>query len=86
MAKLSEPLEVMMNNDSSFEELLNEKDVARRLGISLGTVRRWRLLGTGPKFRKISAAAVRYRPEDLRSYLDARPTGGGTTPRGERNE
>jgi predicted DNA-binding transcriptional regulator AlpA len=57
--------------------LLNEHDVARITGLSVATVRRWRLFGQGPRFIKISGSAVRYSPEDLKAYLDTRPTGGG---------
>jgi predicted DNA-binding transcriptional regulator AlpA len=66
-------------NDS--EPLLNEREVARRLGVSVATTRRWRMEGQGPRYVKVSKSAVRYRPEDLRAYLDARPTGGATAQR-----
>ena len=56
--------------------LLNEFDVARVTGLSLASVRRWRLFKQGPKYMKIGSA-VRYRPEDVRLWLEARPTGGG---------
>lgn len=61
----------------TLEELLNEHDVARIVGLSVATVRRWRLLRQGPRFIKVSGSAVRYRPEDVSAYLVARPTGGG---------
>ena len=60
---------------NTLEELLNEHDVARITGLSLASVRRWRLLRQGPKYIKIGAA-VRYKPEDLTSWLESRPTGG----------
>ncbi len=56
--------------------LLNEHDVARVCGMSLASVRRWRLIGEGPKYIKIGAA-VRYQPEDLTQWIESRPTGGG---------
>jgi predicted DNA-binding transcriptional regulator AlpA len=62
----------------TIESLLNEHDVARITGLSVASVRRWRLLKTGPRATKIGAA-VRYRPEDLRMWLDSRPTIGGQT-------
>ena len=58
------------------EALLTDKDVARRLAISVASVRRWRLLGQGPRHIKLGAAAVRYRSEDIASWLSTRPTGG----------
>jgi predicted DNA-binding transcriptional regulator AlpA len=62
------------------QELLTERDVARITGLSVASVRRWRLLRQGPKYIKIGAA-VRYRPEDVSAWLASRPTGGEETPR-----
>jgi predicted DNA-binding transcriptional regulator AlpA len=62
--------------NSSIETLLNEHDVARITGMSLASVRRWRLLRQGPKFLKLNSA-VKYRAEDLKAWLDSRPGGGG---------
>jgi predicted DNA-binding transcriptional regulator AlpA len=61
---------------NTIEALLNEHDVARLTGLSLASVRRWRLLRQGPKYIKIGAA-VRYKTEDVLAWLDSRPTGGG---------
>jgi predicted DNA-binding transcriptional regulator AlpA len=58
------------------ESLLNEHDVARITGLSVASVRRWRLLRQGPKYLKIGAA-VRYRSEDISAWLESRPSGGG---------
>lgn len=65
-------------NDSlnHLDKLLNEHDVARILSVSVSKLRRWRLFGQGPRYIKIGAS-VRYRPEDVKAYLDSRPTGGG---------
>ena len=60
--------------------LLTEHDVARITGLSVGTVRRWRLLRQGPKYLKLGAA-VRYKPEDISGWLESRPTGGEPTKR-----
>jgi predicted DNA-binding transcriptional regulator AlpA len=57
-------------------ELLNEHDVARITGLSVASVRRWRLFKQGPKYLKIGSA-VRYRAEDVKAWLESRPTGGG---------
>jgi predicted DNA-binding transcriptional regulator AlpA len=58
------------------QSLLNEFDVARITGLSVASVRRWRLLQQGPKYLKIGAA-VRYKPEDISAWLESRPSGGG---------
>jgi len=65
-----------MGTTSNLEELLNERDVARIVGLSVASVRRWRLLKSGPRVMKIGAA-VRYKPEDLKTWLESRPTTGG---------
>jgi predicted DNA-binding transcriptional regulator AlpA len=60
---------------NSVENLLNEHDVARITGLSVASVRRWRLLRQGPRYLKIGSA-VRYRSEDVKAWLASRPTGG----------
>jgi predicted DNA-binding transcriptional regulator AlpA len=64
------------STNNQLQELLNERDVARITGMSLATVRRWRLLRQGPKYIKLNAAC-RYRPEDVSAWLESRPSGGG---------
>ena len=66
----------MATMDSVLETLLNEHDVARITGLSVASVRRWRLLRQGPKYLKIGAA-VRYKAEDISAWLESRPSGGG---------
>lgn len=66
----------MATANNSIEALLNEHDVARITGLSVASVRRWRLLRQGPKYIKIGAA-VRYKPEDISAWLESRPSGGG---------
>ena len=58
------------------EQLLNEYDLACVYQVSVGTVRKWRYKGLGPRYIKLGGS-VRYRPEDVRAYLSASPTGGG---------
>jgi predicted DNA-binding transcriptional regulator AlpA len=60
---------------STSGHLLNEREVAAILAVSVASVRRWRLLNQGPKFLKLGSA-VRYREEDLARWLDSRPVGG----------
>jgi len=60
--------------------LLNEREVATLLGVSVATTQRWRLFGEGPKFLKLGSklgSAVKYRRQDVEAWLDAQPTGGG---------
>ncbi len=61
--------------EHNLSELLTEHDVARVTGLSVASVRRWRLLRQGPRYLKIGSA-VRYKPEDVAAWLQTRPTGG----------
>lgn len=65
----------MASMNNPLGSLLNEYDVARITGLSVASVRRWRQLRQGPPFLKIGSA-VRYRPQDVTSWLEARPRGG----------
>jgi predicted DNA-binding transcriptional regulator AlpA len=65
----------MTTENNGIPALLNEHEVARITGLSVASVRRWRLLQQGPKYIKIGSA-VRYRTEDVRAWLDTRPVGG----------
>ncbi len=60
--------------------LLTETDVSKQLRVSLACLRRWRLEKRGPVFVKLGQL-VRYRPEDLESWLKTLPTGGLTPDR-----
>ncbi len=71
----------MATENSTLEILLNEQAVARITGLSVASVRRWRLLKQGPRYLKLGAA-VRYRPEDVLAWLESRPTGGEAAPAG----
>jgi len=61
---------------SQTDSLLDERQVARMIGMSIGSLRRWRLVGQGPPFIRVGRRGVRYKPEDLASWLDSRPVGG----------
>jgi len=56
-------------------------ETARLLRISVATVRRWRLVGEGPRYRKFGGS-VRYFLEDIETFIAGAPSGGGS-PQGE---
>ena len=58
------------NPDQPAEGLINEHEAARRLGLKVSTLRRWRWQGIGPIFCRIGAA-VRYDPRDLVDFIEA---------------
>ncbi len=49
--------------------LVNEFGAASYLGMSVHTLRRWRLFRTGPVFLKVGGKSVRYRVADLQTFL-----------------
>jgi predicted DNA-binding transcriptional regulator AlpA len=52
------------------ERALTEVQVAARLGASVSTLRQWRRRRIGPSFFRIGRA-IRYRPEDVETYIQA---------------
>jgi predicted DNA-binding transcriptional regulator AlpA len=67
----------MRNMNITDSPLLNEKEVAALLGVTVHALRRWRFEGRGPRFSRVEGRLVRYRPEDVESWLAAQPVGGG---------
>ena len=61
--------------DKPLEQLLEEKELAERLQVSLGTLRTWRTDGTGPRFHRIGQM-IRYAPSDVKDWLLTRQGGG----------
>jgi predicted DNA-binding transcriptional regulator AlpA len=67
-------------SDESIETYLNEKQLAQKLRVSVGTLRLWRAEGKGPRFRKVGEQLVRYSAVDINHWLSRRPSGGEKTP------
>ena len=67
------------------QSLLHERDVARWIRVSVGTLRYWRAVGRGPRYLKVGQL-VRYAPSDVTDWLNSRPSGGegGFQPGGSR--
>lgn len=53
-------------------EVLTVKEAAEYLKLGKPTLDRYRVLGGGPRFAKISGGAVRYRLADLDSWLESK--------------
>lgn len=59
--------------------LLDVRAAAAWLGLSKSTLDKMRHYGTGPRYIRATSRAVRYDPDDLRAYVEARsqsPTDG----------
>lgn len=54
------------------EALIDEKAAAEHLGVTVRSMQTWRVNGKGPKFVRISRTAVRYRPEDVKAWVEER--------------
>lgn len=67
--------EVGQAGNRQIETLLDERDVARWIRVSVATLRYWRGEGKGPRYRKVGQL-VRYAPSDVQDWLNTRPAGG----------
>jgi hypothetical protein len=62
--------------------LLNEREAAAALGVSVKLLRRWRMLNKGPRFVKLSGrigstgGRIAYPARDLYCSLESLPSGG----------
>lgn len=57
------------------QPLFTEWEVSEQLKVTVACLRKWRLLGKGPRYVKVGNR-VRYAPEDLAEWLVAQPAGG----------
>ena len=57
---------------SELPEILNTREAADYVRLSKPTLERFRCSGDGPKFLKLSGAAVRYRRRDLDAWIASR--------------
>ena len=55
------------------DRLINEREAAAMLGVSIKSLQRWRCEGRGPRFKRLSARCVRYAESDLRGYIASIP-------------
>jgi predicted DNA-binding transcriptional regulator AlpA len=56
----------------------NEREVSVITGIAVKTLQRWRLLGQGPKWKRLGGA-IRYDRADLEEWIRQCPGGGGVS-------
>jgi hypothetical protein len=57
------------------QPLFTEGEVSEQLKVTVACLRKWRLLGKGPRYVKVGNR-VRYAPEDLTGWLVTQPAGG----------
>ena len=54
------------------EKVINEQALAEWIGVSVKTLRAWRLLGKGPQFEKLEKKLVGYQVGTIREWLKSR--------------
>jgi predicted DNA-binding transcriptional regulator AlpA len=54
------------------EELLDDRRLAERLGISVGLLASWRRTGDGPIFIQVAKTSVRYLASDVQKWIEER--------------
>ncbi len=59
-------------NEYHPEQLLNEKQAAAFLGYTPRAMQKWRCVGSGPQFVRVSQCSIRYRLKDLTAWIDSR--------------
>ena len=62
-------------SDKPLETLMEEKELAETLQVSIGTLRTWRNDGTGARFHRIGQM-IRYTPSDVKTWLLSRQADG----------
>ena len=61
------------------KRFVKEEEAAELFGLSTKTLRNWRTLDRGPRYRKFGSA-VRYDIRDLETYFQSAPSGGERPP------
>ena len=59
-----------MANNLEDDPLLDDREVAAKLRVTVGTLANWRVQGRGPRF--LSGRPVLYRTSDLAEYIQSR--------------
>jgi len=72
----------MQEIDDFTSRFLTDRQAAQLLNISVGTIRRWRQFGQGPRWVKL-ASSIRYAFADLQEWLASAPSGGAVNDRQE---
>ena len=62
---------VLAEDRDYLDRLINERDAADYLNVSMRTLQGWRLKGGGPPYVKAGTKSIRYRRRDLAAWADA---------------
>lgn len=64
------------SRETDLKQHIRDVQAAAALGLKVSTLRKWRGLGKGPKWRRFSRAVV-YDTRDLQAWVERQPSGGG---------
>jgi predicted DNA-binding transcriptional regulator AlpA len=56
------------------EQLLSDIELAKIYGVKVSTIRKWRIVGKGPRWIKLGAL-VRYSISDANAFVESCPVG-----------
>ena len=65
------PIRFLPNEPQVLGRLISAQRTAALLQIDRATLRRWRKRNIGPPFIRLGPKLIRYRDDDIKSYLDA---------------
>lgn len=51
--------------------LLNERETAERLGLSVKALQKWRFVGIGLPYVKLGTKSIRYDERDIEAYVQS---------------
>lgn len=68
--KSNNPLAPVVTTPLNPGDLVDERETAAILNVEVGTLRNWRSLGKGPRYRKIGGRLVRYHRADLAAFAE----------------
>ena len=57
--------------DQSIEKLLDDRDLAELLKVSVETPADWRKSGLGPAYVRIGPRLIRYKRSDVQAFIEA---------------
>lgn len=61
--------DALQRNPDHLDQLIDEREAAQFLGVSVRAVQNWRSRGGGPSFVRISSRLVRYTRRDLIEWI-----------------
>ncbi len=65
-------VEAMEEATAAIPKLFSPAEVAASLGVTERTLERWRIIGEGPRYIKLTRSTVRYTMQDIANFISTR--------------